>query len=124
MKDFKYLEVFVESAILVKDVYSWQWCSQKKKFMALQTKFEEVQFQCFLILLKEWDGSTEPIPFNSYYLQGITIWTGSSTINFIDLEYASKEQFDKLNDQIQTCRKLLQGFINYIKESEHVKYTK
>lgn len=42
----------------------------------------------------------------------------------IDLGFLSQDQFEKINIQIQSCRKLLQGFINYIKESDHVKYSR
>lgn len=35
-----------------------------------------------------------------------------------DLNYISKEQLDNLSEQVTTCKKLLNGFINYFKSKK------
>jgi len=119
MKDYTELEVWIASRKLVKIVYG------------LTSKFPNAELYS---LTNQINRSVISIPSN--IAEGIGRQSDKETIQFLyiakgslfeletqlylayDLEYISKDKLDNILNEITSCKKLLNGFINYFKNKK------
>ena len=125
MKDFKDLEVFVQARLLVKDVYRMTSTFPKEEVYGITN---QIRRSAVSILSNIAEGmgrqhKADTVQF-LFVSRGSLYELEAQILISFDLGYITENNHELLNRQIQTCRKLLQGFINYIKESDHVKYSR
>ncbi len=117
--NYKELEVWKCSRELVKEVYQISASFPKEELYGLTNQVRR---------------SSVSIPSN--IAEGLGRQSNKETIHFLfiargsmyeletqlylafDLIYLTKEELDKVTEQITTCKKLLNGFINYFKSKK------
>jgi four helix bundle protein len=122
MKDYKDLDVFKQSRILVKDVYTMSASFPKEEVYGLTS---QIRRSAVSILSNIAEGmgrqhSNDKIHF-LHISRGSLYELEAQLLIASDLQYLNPEHSKILDEQIQTSRKLLNGFINYIKERNHAK---
>lgn len=115
--EYKDLEVWKEARILVNIVYNMTKIFPKDELFALTNQIR----RCAISVpsnIAEGCGRNTPkgsLAF-MYIARGSLFELETQFYLALDQNYISEVDFDVLNEKIQTCRKLLNGFINYYKK--------
>ena len=113
------LDVWKSSRSLVKQVYLLSALFPKDELYALtnQVKRSAVSIPSNIAEGLGRQSNKETIHF-LYISKGSLYELETQLFLANDLEYVSKEKLDDILKQITTCKKLLNGFINYFKSKE------
>ena|SRR6218665_485239 len=115
--EYKDLDVWKEARVLVNLVYDFTKTFPKDELFALTNQIR----RCAISVpsnIAEGCGRNTPkgtLAF-LYISRGSLFELETQFYLALDQKYIDIQDFDILNDKIQTCRKLLNGFINYYKK--------
>jgi len=116
MKDYKELELFVKSRELVRNVYDATKTFPKEEIYGLTNQIRRSAVS-ILSNISEGMGrqhKSESIHF-LHISRGSIYELEAQLLISLDLHYIEEDKHQQLDNQIQTSRKLLNGFINYLK---------
>ena len=121
MNDYKNLDVFIKCRALIKDVYLITALYPKEENYGLTLQIRRAAVS-ILSNLSEGMGRqhiNDMINF-LHIARGSLYELEAQLLISQDLKYIDDLQFSSVNTQLQDCRKILNGFINYQKKKRDV----
>lgn len=114
--DYKNLEIWKECRVLTSTIYQITKTFPKDELFGIVNQMR----RCAVSITSIAEGCGRPTSKGTlsflYIARGSLFEIESQMYISLDLEYISKEKFDEIDNQIQKCKKLLNGFINYYKK--------
>ena len=103
---------------LVKDIYSVTRSNSFSKDFGLKDQIQRAVISIMSNIAEGFDSNSNKafINFMSYSYRSASE-VESLLYVALDLEYISKTKFDELKEKVVTCKKLIGGFIKYLKSN-------
>ena len=113
------LDIWKTSRALVKSVYLLSNVFPKEELYALtnQVRICSISIPSNIVEGLGRQSNKEIIPF-LYISRGSLFELKTQLFLAFDLSYISKEQLESIIEQVTSCKKLLNGFINYFKSKK------
>lgn len=122
MKDYKQLEVFVKSRELVKEIYEVTSAFPKEEIYGLTNQVRRSSVSIISNISEGMGRQHKADTIQFMYISRGSLYELETQIMIAsDLRYLTTIQYDQLNVQIESCRRLLNGFIKYLKDSNYGK---
>jgi four helix bundle protein len=116
---FSDIESWKEARILVREVYKLSANSRLSKDFGLKDQIQRASVSIMSNIAEGFDsGSTKP--FINYLNHAYGSSSEVQSLLFIakDIGYISEEEFEQLTDRVEKVRKLIGGFIKYLKSTQ------
>ncbi len=117
MVEYKELEVWKEARILVNLVYDISKKYPKDELFALTNQIRRCAISVPSNIAEGCGRNTPKASLSFMYISRGSLFELETQFYLsLDQNYLNINEFDTINSQIQTCKKLLNGFINYYKK--------
>lgn len=115
--EYKDLDVWKESRVLVNLVYNFTKTFPRDELFALTNQIRRCAISVPSNIAEGCGRNTPKATLAFLYISRGSLFELETQFYLaLDQKYIDIQDFDILNDKIQTCRKLLNGFINYYKK--------
>lgn len=120
MKDYRELDVWIESRKLNKLVYEISNDFPKEEVFGLTSQLRRSSVSIASNIAEGCGRSSDADVLRFLIIaRGSLFETETQLFLALDLNYLSEEQFENLQGQILSCKKLLNGFIGYFRKKQN-----